>query len=82
MGEVPLQPCRLFELLLCAFRFRAVSRNVDERLRGKGISNAHGARPVHLIITMMTWIRTSRLSMKKSLSLEPFDDSNPKPETG
>jgi len=29
---------------------------------------SHGARPVHLIITMMQWIRTSRLSIKNSLS--------------
>jgi len=29
----------------------------------------HGARPVHLIITMIKWIRTSRLSIKNSLSL-------------
>jgi len=28
-----------------------------------------GARPVHLIITMIKWIRTSRLSTKNSLSL-------------
>ena len=41
---------------------------VDVRLPGKGISNSHGARPVHLIITMMKWIRISRLSAKKSLS--------------
>ena len=27
-----------------------------------GDSNSHGARPVHLIITMIKWIRTSRLS--------------------
>ena len=33
----------------------------------KGISNFHGARPVHLIITMMKWIQTSRLSIKNSL---------------
>ena len=38
-------------------------------LPGKGNSNSHGARPVHLIITMIEWIRTSRLSMKNSLSL-------------
>jgi len=31
--------------------------------------SSHGARPVHLIITMIKWIRTSRLSIKKSLSL-------------
>ena len=31
-------------------------------------SNSCGARPVHLIITMIKWIRTSRLSMKNSFS--------------
>ena len=35
---------------------------------GKGNSNSHGARPVHLIITMIKWIRTTRLSIKNSLS--------------
>jgi len=45
-------------------------RKVDVRLPGKGNSNSHGARPVHLIITMIKWIRTSRLSIKNSLSLE------------
>ena len=35
---------------------------------GNGNSNSHGARPVHLIITMIKWIRTSRLSIKNSLS--------------
>jgi len=35
---------------------------------GKGNSNAHGARPVHLIIMMIKWIWTSRLSIKNSLS--------------
>jgi len=29
-----------------------------------------GARPVHLIITMIEWMRTSRLSIKNSLSLQ------------
>jgi len=29
-------------------------------------TNSHGARPVHLIITMIKWIRTSRLSRKNS----------------
>ena len=33
------------------------------RLPGKGNSNFHGARPVHLIITMIQWIRASRLSL-------------------
>jgi len=40
---------------------------VDVKLPGKGNSNSHGARPVHLIITMIKWIRTSRLSIKNSL---------------
>ena len=34
-------------------------RKVDVRLPGKGNSNSHGARPVHLIITMLRWIRTN-----------------------
>jgi len=46
-----------------------VDRKVDVRLPGKGDSNPHGARPVHLIITMIKWSRTSRLSIKNSLSL-------------
>ena len=41
---------------------------VDVRLPEKGNSNSHGARPVHLIITMIKWIRTCRLLKKKSLS--------------
>ena len=45
------------------------SRKVDVKLPGKVNSNSHGARPVHLIITMMKLIRTSRLSIKNSLSL-------------
>jgi len=43
-------------------------RKVDVRLPGKGNSNSHGARPVHLIITMIKWFRTSRLSIKNSLT--------------
>ena len=43
---------------------------VDTRLPGKGNSNSHGARLAHLIITMMNWIRTSRLSITNSLSLQ------------
>ena len=45
------------------------TRKVDVRLPGKGNSNSHGARPVHLIITVIKWFRSSRLSTKKSLSL-------------
>ena len=44
------------------------SRKVDVRLPGKGNSNPHGARPVHRIITMIKWIRTSRFSIHNSLS--------------
>ena len=40
--------------------------NVDVRLPGKVNSNSNGARPVHQI----KWIRTSRLSIKNSLSLQ------------
>jgi len=43
-------------------------RKVDTRLPGTGNSNSHGARPVHQIISMIKWIRTSRLSIKKTLS--------------
>ena len=39
-----------------------------EPLTGKIGRRSHGARPVHLIITMIKWIRTSRLSIKNSLS--------------
>jgi len=46
-----------------------LGRKVDVRLPGKGNSNFHGARPVHLIIKMIKWIRTSRLSIKNSLTL-------------
>jgi len=44
------------------------SGKVDVRLPGKGNPNSNGARPVHLIITMIQWIRTSRLSINNSLS--------------
>jgi len=45
-----------------------VTRKVDVRLQGKGNSNSHGARPIYLIITMIKWIRTSRLSIQNYLS--------------
>ena len=47
-----------------------LDRNVDVRLPGKGNSNSHVARPFHLTITMIKWIRTSRLSNKNSLSVQ------------
>ena len=44
-------------------------RKVDIRRPGKGNSNSHdAARPVHLIVSMIKWTRTSRLSPKFSLS--------------
>jgi len=45
---------------------------VGQRQGSDGDSNSHGARPVHLIITMIKWIRTSRLSIKNSLC-RPMD---------
>jgi len=42
----------------------AQAESGDVRLPGNGNSNSHGARPVHLIITMIKWIRTSRLSIR------------------
>ena len=47
---------------------RRGTRKVHVRLPGKGNSNSHDARLVHLIITMIKWIRTSRLSIKNSLA--------------
>ena len=49
----------------------SLPRKVDIRLPGKGDSISHGARPVHQIISMIKWIRTSRLSIKNSLSSLP-----------
>ena len=39
------------------------------RLPGNGNPNLHGARPVHRILTMLKWTRTSRSSKKITLSL-------------
>ena len=50
-------------------------RKVDVRLPGQG----NGARPVHLITTMIKWIRTSRLSTKDSLSQPPNQSGGPTP---
>ena len=46
---------------------RKGTRKVDIRLPGKG--NSHGARPVNQMMSMIKWIRTSRLPTKNSLSL-------------
>jgi len=52
---------------------RQVMMPSTDRLRGHEQTgaappNSHGARSVRLIITMIKWTRTSRLTMKKSLS--------------
>jgi hypothetical protein len=49
--------------------YEHVGRKVDARPPGKGNSKSHGARPVHLIITMIKWILTSKFSNNNSLSL-------------
>jgi len=40
----------------------------QKRLQGLRRRNCHGARPAHLIITMIKWIRTSRLSISRRRS--------------
>ena len=45
----------------------AGARKVNVRLPGKWNSNSQGARPVRLILTIIKWIRTNRLSIKNSL---------------
>ena len=47
---------------------RESTRKVDIRLPAKGNANPHGARPVHLVVTMMKWFRTSALLIKNSLA--------------
>ena len=44
------------------------SQQVDVRPPEKANPNSYCARPVHLIITMMQWIRTSRLAIRNFLS--------------
>jgi len=54
--------------LIAHHGFSDITRKVDVRLPGKRNSNSHGARPIRLIITMIKWTRSSRLSIKNSLS--------------
>ena len=42
-------------------------RQVNVRLPGREYSNSIGARPVHQIISMIKWIRTSMMPIKNSL---------------
>ena len=46
----------------------AQSKGTPKRFR-RDSGDSHGARPVHKFITMIKWIRTSRLSIKDCLSL-------------
>jgi hypothetical protein len=46
-------------------------RKVEVRLPGKGYSNSHGARPVHLILTIMKWIRTAKGKPRGRVSPAP-----------
>jgi len=46
----------------------ACPRKADIGLAGKGKLQSYGVRPVHQIISITKWIRTSRLSIKDSLS--------------
>ena len=47
---------------------------VDVTLPGKRNSDSHGTRPVHLIISVIKWIRSSRSSIKRSLSVKEVVD--------
>ena len=60
-------PCPLPDDALSRLLLVILFKKVDIRLPRQGNSNSHGARPVHLIISMIKWIRTSRLSIKNSL---------------
>ena len=84
-GKSPSKPSKFFPFRSAAPKLRALAmridpptqlgrapvpaepRKVDIRLPGKGDSNSHGARPVH---QKRRWTRTSRLSIKNSLSLQ------------
>ena len=54
---------KLLTTLDVVYTFTYPPRSVDIGLPGKGNPKSHGARPVHLIIWMIRWIRTSRLSI-------------------
>ena len=54
--------------------FVCKARKVETRLPGKN-PNSQGARPVHQTISMIKWIRTSRLPIKNSFSV--YKDTRP-----
>ena len=72
MSEVPLYPQVKEMEWLSGPKEKLVLAHgefiISEKVPRKGNSNSHGARPVHLIISIIKWIRTSRLSTKNSLS--------------
>ena len=54
----------------------------DVRLPGKGNLDSHGARPVHLIITMIKWIRTIRLQRYPGIKVAPTTQRERRETTG
>ena len=54
-------------MFICMYVYVYSHHVVDARLPGKENSNSNGARPVHQIISIIKWIRTSKLSTKNSL---------------
>ena len=58
-----LAPQMLHREIGILFNYEAYSNVIFvnlSRLTGKGNPNSHGARPVHQIISMIKWIRTTR----------------------
>ena len=54
--------------LVCEEKYTVVRGGIVCKATCKREFKSHGARTAHQIITMMKWIRTSRLPIKKSLS--------------
>ena len=52
--------------------FRSHFQMMCPIIPGKGNSDSHGARPVHLTITTIKWIRTSKLSITNCPSAPPL----------
>ena len=55
-ADLPVAPVDGMAALVME-KVRSPPRKVDVMLPGKWNSNSHGARPVHLIITMIKWTR-------------------------
>ena len=70
MSEVPLKRYGVVRTFMVMTPQKSPTikstRKVDIRLPEKGSSDSHGTRPVHQIIAMIKWIRTSKLSIKNS----------------